>query len=175
MAEQFRAACASLSATCGALPEIGDAAVELALLRLSTNVCRVDHLLRAAGPAVLLADLDGVDEVVEIMQVRILPESNSHNTCSYQFILSCAQYMVVTVHLIICPCRCITDGGHNPDLTYTRETQPCLSASFHISMGRRRMLSSHIRLAKLNTLDPLLLVLFSNHIAHIMSHFGICR
>ena len=48
-----------------ALQEINDSAVELALLRLCTNVCKADHLLRAAGPALPLCELEELDSVVD--------------------------------------------------------------------------------------------------------------
>ena len=63
--DQFRAATAAARAACEALQCIDDAAAELALLRISTNVCRVAHFFRAAGPDVPSADLDAVDEVVD--------------------------------------------------------------------------------------------------------------
>ena len=50
---------------CEALQCIDDAAAELALLRVSTNVCRVAHIFRGAGSDVPSADLDAVDEVVD--------------------------------------------------------------------------------------------------------------
>ena len=62
---QFSTACASVAAACRALPDVNDPAVELALLRISTNVCRVNHLLRALGPTVPLADILGLDETIE--------------------------------------------------------------------------------------------------------------
>ena len=62
--DQFHAATQTLQDTCSALQGLDDAAVELALLRISTNVCRVAHFLRAAGPDVPLADLDSVDEII---------------------------------------------------------------------------------------------------------------
>ena len=37
---------------CSALELLDDAPAELALLRMSANVCRVVHLLRAAGPEI---------------------------------------------------------------------------------------------------------------------------
>lgn len=64
-AAQFRAATEAVRATCGALREIDDPAVELALLRMSSNVCKVTHLLRAVGPALGLADVLAFDENLE--------------------------------------------------------------------------------------------------------------
>ena len=65
VASQFQTAVASTRAACVALQEVEDSAVELALLRLCTNVCEVDHLLRAAGPAVPFGDLEALDSVVD--------------------------------------------------------------------------------------------------------------
>ena len=59
--EQFRTATTHITEVCEALREVQDPRVELALLRVSANVCRVVHLLRAAGPdleASLLGDFD---------------------------------------------------------------------------------------------------------------------
>ena len=63
--DQFRAATATVGAACAALQGINDAAVELALLRMSANVCRVAHMFRAAGPDIPLAELDAVDDAVD--------------------------------------------------------------------------------------------------------------
>lgn len=70
--EQFRSATSGVKHACDALQSLDDPAVELALLRLSTNVCRVSHLLRAVGPIVSSADLDAVDEVVDTTLSGIL-------------------------------------------------------------------------------------------------------
>ena len=62
---QFQTATETVRSTCSALESVDDAAVELALLRVSANVCRVAHIMRAAGPDVPHADLDAFDEVIE--------------------------------------------------------------------------------------------------------------
>ena len=60
--EQFRSAAVATSAACDALELLEDAPAELALLRMSTNACRVVHLLRAAGPEIPEAALIDFDE-----------------------------------------------------------------------------------------------------------------
>ncbi|MDA8583743.1 hypothetical protein N9L68_05900 [bacterium] len=61
LVDQLRIAADATAATCAAVAEFNDAPAELALLRVSANVCRVVHLLRAAGPDIdedSLATLD---------------------------------------------------------------------------------------------------------------------
>ena len=65
VASQFSSVMRKTTEVGNALRSINDAAVELALLRLSTGVCRVQHLLRAAGPEVQLEQLLDFDEAVE--------------------------------------------------------------------------------------------------------------
>ena len=60
--EQLRAATGHTAEVCQALRAMQDPWAEMARLRVSANVCRVVHLLRASGPdldADLLADFDG--------------------------------------------------------------------------------------------------------------------
>ena len=58
---QFRTATQHVADVCGALQLVQDARAELALLRVSANVSRVVHLLRAAGPDIDVGLLDGFD------------------------------------------------------------------------------------------------------------------
>ena len=69
---QFRAAAEQVKATCDALRDIDDPAVELALLRMCANVCKVAHLLRAVGPILDEGDIVDFDEGVEAALSRIL-------------------------------------------------------------------------------------------------------
>ena len=50
LAEQLRSATTRVDEARRAILGIGDAPAELSLLRMSANVCRIVHLLRAAGP-----------------------------------------------------------------------------------------------------------------------------
>ncbi|CAK0833355.1 unnamed protein product, partial [Prorocentrum cordatum] len=59
---QFRGTVEATAAACSALELLEDAPAELALLRMSTNVCRVVRLLRAAGPEIPEAALVDFDE-----------------------------------------------------------------------------------------------------------------
>ena len=64
--DQFRTATAQVAEVCHVLRAVDDARVELALLRVSANVCRVVHLLRAAGPDVdegLLVEFDEMQRI----------------------------------------------------------------------------------------------------------------
>ena len=63
--EQFRNASSTVSKVCAALQEMEDPAAELALLRMSTNACRVVHLLRAAGSELDIPDVATFDEGID--------------------------------------------------------------------------------------------------------------
>ena len=63
--EQFARAIAKTRATCQALRSVSDPAVELALLRLCSGVCKIQHLLRAVGPELPLAQILEFDECIE--------------------------------------------------------------------------------------------------------------
>ena len=59
--EQFSQGSQDTAAVCEALGGIGDPRAELALLRVSANVSRVTHLLRAAGPEIPHEALEDFD------------------------------------------------------------------------------------------------------------------
>ena len=65
VAAQFRAASRATRLASEALASLRDPAAELALLRMSTNACRVVHLLRAVGPELPLSDILAFDDDLE--------------------------------------------------------------------------------------------------------------
>ena len=69
---QFSSAAEATAEACGALSLLEDAPAELALLRMSTNACRVMHLLRAAGPEIPAAALVDFDERQEHALASVL-------------------------------------------------------------------------------------------------------
>ena len=60
--EQLGTATAATDGVCAALAQVDDPPAELAFLRVSANVCRVVHLLRAAGPELPASRLAAFDE-----------------------------------------------------------------------------------------------------------------
>ena len=64
-AAQFRTACKAARDASDALAAVADPAIELALLRRCTSVCKVTHMLRAVGPTLPLDDILAFDEGVE--------------------------------------------------------------------------------------------------------------
>ena len=69
---QFQTAAAATRAACSALRSIRSPAEELALLRMCTSVCRVQHMLRAVGPFLPPADLLEFDEAQDAALSAIL-------------------------------------------------------------------------------------------------------
>ena len=69
---QFRQACQKVADVHARLPDLEDAPAEFTLLRSCAGVCKVTHLLRAAGPDISEEALEEFDDTVAVALRRLL-------------------------------------------------------------------------------------------------------
>ena len=72
VSDQFQNATSTVADLHGALAQVQDTASELILLRTCADVCKVAHLLRAAGPSISDVALQGYDELLQRSLTRCL-------------------------------------------------------------------------------------------------------